>query len=112
VLARIEAVWPRAGATVDTGWFGTQGYDAARAIEELGERVVHVHLKDVFEVGQHRTSGYGHGVVPLERCVDALARNGYAGAISIEHEPDDHDPSDEIREARVLLEGWLGRVAA
>jgi sugar phosphate isomerase/epimerase len=112
VLARIDRAGDRAGATVDTGWFGTQGYDAATAIAELGERVVHVHLKDVLEAGQHRTCGYGQGIVPLERCVEALARIGYRGAISVEHEPDDHDPSDEIRDARVQLEGWLAGVAA
>src|SRR5919206_1382712 len=35
------------GTAVDTGWWGTQGYDAARAIEELGEHILCVHLKDV-----------------------------------------------------------------
>src|SRR5207253_2471926 len=37
----------RIGTTVDTGWYGTQGYDAAEAIERLGPHVFHVHLKDV-----------------------------------------------------------------
>src|SRR3954465_15953607 len=35
------------GATVDTGWGGTQGYGAEQAIEELGDHVLHVLLKDV-----------------------------------------------------------------
>jgi L-ribulose-5-phosphate 3-epimerase len=96
------------GATVDTGWFGTQGYDAARAIEELGPHVFHVHLKDVRHAGlPHETCAYGEGVVPLRECVEALRRVHYAGAISVEHEPDDIDPLPEIREARELLEGWL-----
>jgi L-ribulose-5-phosphate 3-epimerase len=96
------------GATVDTGWFGTQGYDAASAIEELGPRVVHVHLKDVEHAGEpHRTAAFGAGVVPLRACVDALRRNGYRGAISIEHEPEEGDPSDDVARARRLLEEWL-----
>jgi L-ribulose-5-phosphate 3-epimerase len=98
----------RIGATVDTGWFGTQGYDAARAIEELGDRVVHVHLKDVRHAGTpHETCGFGDGVVPLRACVDALRRIGYRGGISVEHEPERYDPREEIRRARRQLDAWL-----
>jgi sugar phosphate isomerase/epimerase len=98
----------RIGATVDSGWFATQGYDAARAITELGTRVVHVHLKDVAHAGEpHRTAAYGAGVVPLRACVESLRAIGYSGGISIEHEPDEGDPSDDIRRAREQLEAWL-----
>lgn len=98
----------RIGATIDTGWFGTQGYDAARAIEELGDRVVHVHLKDVGHAGTpHETSAFGDGVVPLRECVETLRRIGYGGAISVEHEPYGHDPRPEIARARELLEAWV-----
>jgi sugar phosphate isomerase/epimerase len=99
---------PRVGVCVDTGWFGTQGYDASRAIEELGARVVHVHLKDVLHEGEpHDTCRWGDGVVDIEGCVRALQRIGYTGAISVEHEPETYDPSDDIRDLRVQLEGWL-----
>ena len=96
------------GATVDTGWWATRGYDAVRAIEELGARVLHVHLKDVRAVGEpHETCRWGEGIVPIRECVRALERLGYAGALSIEHEPEDHDPSEELRAMRVELEAWL-----
>jgi sugar phosphate isomerase/epimerase len=102
----------RVGTAVDTGWYGTQGYDAARAIETLGSRVMHVHLKDVRETGQHRTCGFGQGIVPIEGCVRALARMGYSGDISIEHEPHDYDPTDEVVHGAALLRGWLAEVPA
>lgn len=90
------------------GWFGTQGYDAARAIEELGDRVVHVHLKDVAHAAQpHESCAYGEGVVPVRERVEALRRIGYAGAISVEHEPADHDPTEEVHRSREQLEAWL-----
>jgi L-ribulose-5-phosphate 3-epimerase len=96
------------GATVDTGWWGTNGYDAAQAIEELGDNVLHVHLKDVRSAGEpHETCPWGEGVVDVEECVRALGRIGYAGAYTVEHEPEDHDPSEQIRELRIRLEGWL-----
>lgn len=95
------------GTAVDTGWYGTHGYDAARAIERLGEHVLHVHLKDIEAVGGHTSCRYGEGTVPLENCVRALETIGYAGAISVEHEPDDHDPAEDIRASLAALRGWL-----
>jgi sugar phosphate isomerase/epimerase len=109
LLAKIELGDGAFGATVDTGWWGTQGYDAAHAIDELGDRVQHVHLKDVLAVGEpHETCRFGEGVVPVRECVRALERSGYDGAIVIEHEPERFDPSDDLRAMRVELEGWLG----
>lgn len=98
----------RIGTTVDTGWYGTQGCDAARAIDELAPHVVAVHLKDVRHAGMpHETCRYGQGVVPLRRCVEALRRSGYTGTISVEHGPGDHDPSEDVRASREMLDAWL-----
>lgn len=108
VLATIAAGAGSMAATVDTGWWATQGYDPVRAIEELGEHVVHVHLKDVLREGEpHDTCPWGAGIVDVQACVRALQRLGYAGALTVEHEPEDHDPSEEIRTMRERLEGWL-----
>jgi L-ribulose-5-phosphate 3-epimerase len=108
LLAKIEAGAGTMAATVDTGWWATQGYDPVRAIEELGERIAHVHLKDVLHEGEpHETCPWGDGIVDVEGCVRALRRLGYDGPLTIEHEPEDHDPSDELRGMRALLESWL-----
>jgi sugar phosphate isomerase/epimerase len=108
VLAKIAAGGEMFGATVDTGWWGTQGYDAARAIEELGPNVLHVHLKDVLALDEpHDTCRWGEGIVPIEECVRTLQRLGYDGAITVEHEPETFDPSEDIRAMRTQLEGWL-----
>ncbi len=108
LLARIERGGGALAATVDTGWWGTQGYDAAQAIRELGGHVAHVHLKDVRAVGEpHETCRWGEGVVDVEACVRTLRELGYTGALAVEHEPEDHDPGEECRAMRVELEGWL-----
>jgi sugar phosphate isomerase/epimerase len=108
VLAKIEAGDGTMGAAVDTGWWGTQGYDAARAIEELGEYVLHVHLKDVLRPGEpHDTCRWGEGIVDVEACVRALQRIGYAGAYVVEHEPEDRDPGEACRLMREELQEWL-----
>ncbi len=97
----------RIGTAVDTGWYGTNGYDAARAIERLGDYVIHVHLKDVLAAGAHDTCRFGQGVVPIEDCVRVLQRMNYRGAYSIEHEPDHYDPSEDCRAMLPMLRGWL-----
>jgi L-ribulose-5-phosphate 3-epimerase len=95
------------GVAVDTGWFGTQGYDAAQAIHELGPRVFHVHLKDVRAAGAHQTCRFGQGIVPLEACVQALHTIGYTGTISVEHEPETFDPTEDCVASAALLRTWL-----
>ena len=45
--------------------------------------------------------------VPIEECVRTLQRLGYHGAITVEHEPETFDPTDDLRAMRAQLEGWL-----
>ncbi len=109
MLAKLgDAAGGRVGTAVDTGWYATQSYDAADAITVLGDRVLHVHLKDVRAAGAHHTVALGDGIVPVERCLAALRQIGYAGRISIEHGPDDRDPTAECVESLTRLHGWLG----
>jgi sugar phosphate isomerase/epimerase len=87
----------RIGTAVDTGWYGTVGLDAAKAIEQLRAYVFHVHRKDVRAPGSHETCRSGQGIVPVRACVDVLTTRGYQGAISVEHEPEDIDPRTTAR---------------
>lgn len=107
IRAKLGGADDRLGVALDTGWFGTYGYDAARAVAELGDVLVHLHLKDVRAVGAHETCRYGAGVVPVEACVAELKRLGYAGGISVEHEPEFSDPTEDCRVSLELLKGWL-----
>ncbi|MGB8645230.1 MAG: sugar phosphate isomerase/epimerase [Anaerolineae bacterium] len=97
----------RIGTTVDTGWYATRGFDVVRAITELGCRIMHVHLKNVLPGEEHLNVGYTQGCVPMEECVRTLKRIGYAGDCSMEDHAIDHDPTQEIIEARGLLQRWL-----
>ena len=96
------------GAAVDTGWFGTQGFDNVLALVELRNHLFHVHLKDVLAVGAHETCRFGKGIVPIARCVETLDRIGYTGAISVEHEPDHFDPTADVRASLRQLRRWMG----
>jgi sugar phosphate isomerase/epimerase len=106
------------GAAVDTGWFGTQGTEASQAIHELRGRIFHLHLKDVkarraqptgfpmIDQG-HETCRFGEGIVPLEASVRTAVRDGFDGPISLEHEPEDRDPTEDLRESLKQVQAWL-----
>jgi L-ribulose-5-phosphate 3-epimerase len=95
------------GVALDTGWFGTQDYDAAKAVAELEGRLFHIHLKDVLAAGAHDTCRFGRGVVPVRSCVETLQRLGYTGPICVEHEPEHFDPTEDVIASREMLEAWL-----
>lgn len=95
------------GTAVDTGWWGTQGFDAAEAIRQLGDHVMYVHLKDILAAGAHETCALGDGIVPIEGCIAAMAEIGYAGAISVEHEPEHYDPTPEVILSRARILEWM-----
>jgi L-ribulose-5-phosphate 3-epimerase len=95
------------GAAVDTGWFGTQGFDAALALLELRAHLFHIHLKDVRALGGHETCRLGKGVVPIRQCIQTLRRLDYTGALSVEHEPEHFDPREDCRAGLKQLQRWL-----
>ncbi len=95
------------GIAADTGWWATQSYDPPTALRELGESLVYVHLKDVKAAGAHETCRFGEGVANIEGCVQALKDIGYAGPVSIEHEPMNSDPTDDVVASLELLRKWL-----
>lgn len=95
------------GFCVDTGWFGTHGYDAVRGLREVAPRLFHVHLKDVLAPGADETCRYGRGCVPIEASVQALRELGYTGGISVEHEPDHGSPNEDCAANLRMLHQWL-----
>jgi sugar phosphate isomerase/epimerase len=95
------------GLCVDTGWFGTHGYDAVQAFREVYPRLVHVHLKDVLAPGSHETCRYGRGCVAIEGSVHTLKELGYTGAISIEHEPEHYSPNEDCVANLAMVKAWL-----
>lgn len=105
------------GLCLDTGWCGTQQWDAFAAVRELGPRLFAVHLKDVkaprvarsglefVDLG-HETCRLGDGIVPIRAIVGHLKTMGFRGSIGVEHEPETYNPSQEILDSRERVEQW------
>ncbi len=86
--------------TLDTSHLGTWGLDPAKVYKRLKERVVHVHLSNFDGKRDHRSPVDGH--LMLTTLLRSLARDGYAGAISVESGPDSLAAEDE-RKCRLAL---------
>ena len=112
VLALIGDADDVLGATIDTGWFATHGYDAVRAIGDLRERLFHVHLKDVEVPGTHVACMHGEGCANIAACVEKLLAIGYSGPVSIEHHTFDRDPTAECARMLVLVREQLSAADA
>ncbi len=106
------------GLAIDTGWYSTQGVDAAAAIRENAERIRHVHLKDVLPKTKeetpyqlknmgHETCALGDGVTNIPAVIRVLKEIDYRGPLCIEHEPEEYDPSDECRVSLQRLKEWM-----
>ena len=116
----VEAVGrhPAFGFNYDPSHFGYQGVDYVGFIETLGERIFHVHMKDVWWSDRPTRSGvfgghldFGHrdrhwefrslgrGRIEFEEVVRALNRINYQGPLSIEWEDIGMDREHGAREA-------------
>lgn len=108
VLAKIgDGAGGLIGTAVDTGWWATQGADAADAIRRVSGHVMHVHLKDILAAGAHDTCALGDGIVDIPGCLDSMRDIGFTGPISIEHEPEHFDPVPDVVLSKVRLKEWL-----
>jgi fatty-acyl-CoA synthase len=101
LLARVES--QAVGALWDVLHTHRMGETPEAALELVGDRLLHVHVKD----GRPRPDGsdwelvlLGEGTVPLRRTLDALASRGYRGWLSVEWEKKWHP---EIPEPEVAL---------
>lgn len=80
----IEAIQRFPHLTLDTTHLGTWGLEPADVYPQLNGRVHHVHLSN-FKVHEHRRPEDGR--LDLKRFVHVLAKDGYAGAVSLELHP-------------------------
>lgn len=105
---------PALGLEFDPSHLLWQGIDPVRALREFGERVYHVHAKDVELLPEeqyrwgvngdaYRFRIPGYGAVDWAAFISALDEIGYSGGVAIEHE----DPvysGDRFDEG--LVRGW------
>lgn len=88
--------------TLDTTHVGTWGMDPVAVYERLKARIVHVHLSN-YDGLEHRRPEAGD--LPLAELLERLARDGYAGTVTIELGPEVLEAEDEDRVRAHLRRG-------
>jgi len=89
---------PRVAVAFDTGHFTAAAVDQVAAVDALGARIRHVHLKD--HIGTHSVA-LGAGETPNRAVLDRLRDRGYDGYASIEVECEDKNVQDAAVAAAV-----------
>lgn len=92
IIDRINS--PNLGANLDPANFMVSKEDPVRAIEVLGRRIFHTHLKDCTYTGTGRWWGYewvelGTGQMDYRSILAKLEKVGYNGFLSLEYEQSD-----------------------
>jgi len=111
------------GFNYDPSHFGYQGVDYVGFIERFADRIVHVHMKDVWWSPNHAEAGVfgghtdfgdgrrfwdfrslGRGSIDFEEIVRALNRIGYDGPLSVEWEDAGMDREHGAEEACAFVQ--------
>jgi L-ribulose-5-phosphate 3-epimerase len=106
------------GIAFDSGWAGSQGFDPVAALDALAPRLWHLHLKDVLPPRtepsgyqlidlRHETCALGEGIARSKAVLQRAIALGFTGPIGIEHEPETHDPTPELRTSLQRVREWL-----
>lgn len=104
----IERLLPhtRIGFCPDTAHLRAGGGDPATLIRRYGDRVTHVHLKDLNAAGDFVT--LGEGEIDFGEVVDALAEAHFDGWAVVELDSYDGPPGDAARRSKEYLDQLLG----
>jgi sugar phosphate isomerase/epimerase len=89
---------PSLGVDYDTSHIHNSGATIEESLAALGDRIVHVALRDV--LGPDRYGAPGDGLFDFDALLGALDRIGYTGPLTLELEPRDDVPIyDRVRDA-------------
>lgn len=89
------------GACVDTGHALRSDENPHEVIEQLGDRVVSMHLKDWAKGGDEQI--LGEGDMDLALLVKAVRATGFSGPAMIEYE---NSPENPISDMKIGIENW------
>lgn len=109
--AKIKNLDPRMGLCIDIGHTCRSGMDPSQAIEQFGNRLFEVHIKDI-DVASAKGRGLevGRGVIDIPKVLGMLDRIRYAGIVAFEYEKDLKDPLAGLAESVGYVRGVLAAV--
>jgi sugar phosphate isomerase/epimerase len=92
---------PRVGICMDTGHFDASAVDMDNLIDTLGERVVHLHVKENRGRGRQDFTRFGEGTTDNHHIIQRMVERGYSGYITVELSPQRDRPTSvaDLRKA-------------
>ncbi|MCO6498007.1 MAG: sugar phosphate isomerase/epimerase [Chitinophagaceae bacterium] len=87
ILKAIEGLSKRIGACADIGHWVRSGLNPVACLQQLGNRVLWLHMKDISSYGEQGHSVvWGQGVIDFPAIVEQLKASGFTGQLSAEYE--------------------------
>jgi sugar phosphate isomerase/epimerase len=104
---------PRMGLCVDIGHTSRTGADFIKAIVELKDRVLDMHVKDLTDpMNKDAQVEVGRGVFDFPRLFKALVDIGYQGQVGLEYEIKEEAPLPGVIESVAYMRGVLAATRA
>jgi sugar phosphate isomerase/epimerase len=95
----------RVGICIDTGHFDASDVDMDQLIDTLGERVLHLHVKENRGRGSVDFRRFGEGTTDNHHILERMVRLEYSGYITVELSPQRDRPTsvDDLRKAHEMF---------
>jgi sugar phosphate isomerase/epimerase len=97
----------RVGICIDTGHFDASEVDMDQLVDTLGERVVHLHVKENRGRGRVDFTRFGEGTTDNQHIMRRLVERGYEGYITVELSPQKDRPTS-VADLRTAYEMFAG----
>jgi inosose dehydratase len=111
IYEKIKDLDKRIGLCNDIGHTTRAGVDAATSIEQFGDRLLDVHLKDEnAATAAGSPTEVGRGVIDIPKVIRALIKINYTGFASFEYEKSADDPLPGLAESVGYVRGVMATV--
>lgn len=111
VLPHIRDRDPRLGVCVDVGHTARTGIDVVECLNECGDRVLDLHMKDLRDLSDKDSQCIvGDGAMPVEGIFEQLTKMSYSGYVNLEYEIDADDPVPGMKKSFANMRRTLARL--
>ena len=108
IYEKIQDLDRRVGLCIDIGHTMRSGVDPCQAAEQVADRLMDIHMKDVNGATKAgKTCECGRGIIDIPRFLRTLDKIHYGGYVSFEFEKDPDDPLPGLAESVGYTRGVL-----
>lgn len=112
-LKYIDNLDSRMGLCLDIGHTVRAGTDVAKAIHDVGPRLLDIHMKDLTDLTNRDTQvAVGEGNIPHADIFRALLDTNYQGYVNLEYEINANDPFPGMKESFAHMRGLLAGITS